>query len=244
LPGISFQTSGVDALPSLDAEIWFDYDGFRVDNAYEQRTGGLDRIVDRPNGRLIFRDREKENAAYIELEDLGLMLVERESEKAAISYRVTLRSFPAIASQLIERGWVVEAEGQRLRQVAEQQLTLSVSSNVDWFELEGDVEFAGAAASLPALLSAIRRGEYFVRLDDGTHGLLPEGMSLAGAALFGIALGGAGQLGDLSESVLKRSLQVKDSGKSVGEVGGMLDLVDSLVLSLPVGYLLFRATFP
>ncbi|MEM8996119.1 MAG: SNF2-related protein, partial [Acidobacteriota bacterium] len=175
-PGISFKTSGVDALPSLDAEVWFDYDGFRVDNAYEQRTGGLDRIVDRPNGRLIFRDRDRENDAYLQLEDLGVMLVERENEaeKAPISYRVTLRSFPAIASALIERGWLVEAEGQRLRQVSEQQLTLSVSSNVDWFELEGDVEFGNSAASLPSLLSAIRRGEYFVRLDDGTHGLLPE----------------------------------------------------------------------
>ncbi|MEM6792516.1 MAG: DEAD/DEAH box helicase [Acidobacteriota bacterium] len=176
-PGVSFSTSGSDTLPSLDAEIWFDYDGFLVDDAYERRTGGLERIVDRPNGRLIFRDRERENAAFLEVEEAGLTLVERDdaaADQAAVRYRVSLRTFPVVAQTLIERGWLVEAEGQRLRQVSHNQLSLSVSSNVDWFELEGDVEFGDTTASLPALLSAIHKGEYFVRLDDGTHGLLPE----------------------------------------------------------------------
>jgi SNF2 family DNA or RNA helicase len=45
---------------------------------------------------------------------------------------------------------------------------------VDWFELEGEVDFGGQLASLPELLAALRRGEDFVRLGDGSIGLLPE----------------------------------------------------------------------
>jgi len=47
-----------------------------------------------------------------------------------------------------------------------------------------------------------------------------------------------GQLGDLSESVLKRSLGVKDSGSSVPGHGGALDVFDAQFFVSPVLYLL------
>jgi hypothetical protein len=49
---------------------------------------------------------------------------------------------------------------------------MHVSSGVDWFELEGEVDFGGQLASLPELLAALRRGEDFVRLGDGSIGLM------------------------------------------------------------------------
>ena len=58
------------------------------------------------------------------------------------------------------------------------------------------------------------------------------------AALFGIAMGLAGQLGDLCESLLKRSVQVKDSGNVLPEYGGILDILDSPLLAAPVAMLL------
>lgn len=49
-------------------------------------------------------------------------------------------------------------------------------------------------------------------------------------------LGILGQLGDLSESLLKRDCQVKDSGKVFLGMGGFLDVMDSLLFSAPVFY--------
>ncbi len=51
----------------------------------------------------------------------------------------------------------------------------------------------------------------------------------------GILLGVLGQLSDLSESLLKREAQLKDSGRIPG-LGGILDVIDSLLLTVPVLY--------
>ena len=51
-----------------------------------------------------------------------------------------------------------------------------------------------------------------------------------------LALGVLGQLGDLSESLLKRDCQVKDSGNIIPGMGGVLDEIDSLLFTAPVFY--------
>jgi len=54
--------------------------------------------------------------------------------------------------------------------------------------------------------------------------------------LIAIGLGILGQLGDLSESLLKRDCQVKDSGAIFPGMGGILDEIDSLLFTAPVFY--------
>lgn len=58
------------------------------------------------------------------------------------------------------------------------------------------------------------------------------------AFIFGIFLSAAGQMGDLFESCFKRDAGLKDSGSIMPTYGGVLDLVDSPLMSLPVAWLL------
>lgn len=62
-----------------------------------------------------------------------------------------------------------------------------------------------------------------------------------GWPVYGLLLGSAGIVGDLCESLVKRECGVKDSGRWLGGLGGMLDLVDSLLLAAPVAWLLWMA---
>ena len=65
---------------------------------------------------------------------------------------------------------------------------------------------------------------------------LPE-LPLAHALPLGLFAGAIGQLGDLVESLLKRSTGIKDSGGIVPGHGGMLDRIDALIVVSPIVYL-------
>ncbi len=67
------------------------------------------------------------------------------------------------------------------------------------------------------------------------HFLLPA-IPLWQLLTVGAVLGGISQFGDLAESIIKRDCQVKDSGKLIPGIGGIMDLIDSLLLSAPIFY--------
>lgn len=66
------------------------------------------------------------------------------------------------------------------------------------------------------------------------------GMSLGHAVALGILLSITAVLGDLIESLFKREAGVKDSGQLFPGVGGILDLLDSLLFNAPLMYLYLR----
>jgi len=68
---------------------------------------------------------------------------------------------------------------------------------------------------------------------------LPWGLSL----LFFLAVGIAGQVGDLFESELKRSSGIKDSGGILPGHGGILDRIDALLFASPVAYIFIEYVF-
>jgi superfamily II DNA or RNA helicase len=124
------------------------------------------------------RDASAERAALARLIDLGarplatLAGQEPAGAGAGSHFDLPAALLPAMVRGLIASGWRVEADGHNYRTSVAS--TLGVRTGIDWFELHGQVDFGGMAASLPAVLTAARKGEAFVRLDDGSYGLLPD----------------------------------------------------------------------
>ncbi len=65
-------------------------------------------------------------------------------------------------------------------------------------------------------------------------------LNLFYGGLLGLLVGLAGTLGDLNQSVLKRSVNVKDSGDLLPGHGGILDRFDSLLFAAPFFYIFVR----
>ena len=65
-------------------------------------------------------------------------------------------------------------------------------------------------------------------------------ISWPAALTLGFVLGAAAVMGDLAESILKRSAARKDSGRTLPGLGGILDLFDSLFFTAPLLYLYMK----
>jgi phosphatidate cytidylyltransferase len=67
-------------------------------------------------------------------------------------------------------------------------------------------------------------------------GLYQDWLSGLDALAIGAAVAATAPLGDLFESMIKRDLAVKDSGRFFGEHGGVLDRLDAALFTVIVGY--------
>jgi superfamily II DNA or RNA helicase len=154
------------AADKLLAELEFDYDGAVIPAG---RTTPL--AVSTEHGLVIRRDTTTEHSADILLFEMGF----RESKDPRVepgTMELPAKRAPVVSRELAAAGWRVEAEGKLIRSAGE--FKLSVTTGIDWFELDGHVDYGGATIPLPDLLAAARRGETTVTLSDGSVGMLPE----------------------------------------------------------------------
>lgn len=73
--------------------------------------------------------------------------------------------------------------------------------------------------------------------------LFLPGLSWSMSILFFLAIGVAGQMGDLFESEMKRFSGIKDSSSILPGHGGILDRIDALLFASPVAYIFIRFIF-
>lgn len=77
----------------------------------------------------------------------------------------------------------------------------------------------------------------------GLYALIPEKLaafSWTHVTILGLLLGFAAVVGDLAESIVKRSLNAKDSSHILPGIGGTLDLIDSLLFTAPILFFYMR----
>lgn len=95
------------------------------------------------------------------------------------------------------------------------------------------------------MIPHISPGKTWEGLAGGVLGAVAASLALSGilkigwlpAILLGLLICGAAVLGDLCESLLKRSAGAKDSGNLIPGHGGVLDRIDSILFVLPAVYL-------
>ena len=68
-------------------------------------------------------------------------------------------------------------------------------------------------------------------------------LTMGESVLLGLAVAGAAPLGDLFESMLKRDMGVKDSGRLLAGHGGMLDRIDAILFAFPAGFFVVAALY-
>ncbi|MGH7137441.1 MAG: hypothetical protein ACREHD_16985, partial [Pirellulales bacterium] len=165
-PRVQIGPVKIGSMTWLIGKLAFDYDGQIVDGEDERQM-----FCDGNGRRILHRDRRHEEAALKELFRLSATPTSY-AERYYGSFKVARKDFAPLVVALNEAGWHVEAEGHRLRRPGTTHVSLA--SGVDWFELDGHVDYEGEQVGLPKLLEALRRGEDFVTLGDGSRGMLPS----------------------------------------------------------------------
>ncbi|MBV6431138.1 MAG: RNA polymerase-associated protein RapA [Bryobacteraceae bacterium] len=161
----------------LRGELSFDYDGKTFQPS--DKSGGS---YDAEAKRYVHRDPEAEKAAMELLAEIGVKRITYSYYQSGTVWEVSSRKLPTVARELIRKGWHVEAEGKMFRKP--ESFHAELTSGIDWFELHGAVDFGGGNVPLPQLIKSVQKGEGMVLLDDGSYGLLPEGLLSRYGTLF------------------------------------------------------------
>ncbi len=151
----------------LPVQIWFEYGGVRCRAEDSQKSTWLQR-----GDRLMHLERDSAREKAMLEEFLAAGGRTTPTEMGVDVRSVPIDSLSTFVRDLHARGWVVEADGARLRIGGETHT--GVASGVDWFDLETSIDFDGISTELPELLRAVRDRSHLVRLSDGTVGVLPE----------------------------------------------------------------------
>ncbi len=144
-----------------EAVATFDYDGSVVNALTRTRT-----LWDDSEKSIVVRDAAAEGRLLDALWAAGFA---KWQDSLSIARVRLAEAIP----KLIAAGW--EVRGLEGTYAGVGELDLSLRSGIDWFDLNASATFGDESVHLPRLLTALRKGDAFVRLGDGRLGLIrPE----------------------------------------------------------------------
>jgi len=151
-----------DSATPATADLFFHYDDLVVPGLAPGQFA-----VDADSKCMLYRQPKVEGTLLARLFDLGCRTVHYGE-----GLEVPQRRLPELVTTLVDEGWIVYGDAARYHAAGD--FKIEVTTGIDWFDVDGHVEFGDQQASVPDLLAALRRGDKFVRLGDGSSGILPQ----------------------------------------------------------------------
>ncbi len=148
-------------------ELCFDYENKIIPYGYYKKsilTSNYELIRIDASKHLSAHSFLEANGAIISLSDLNL--------RSTPIFKIRQNRFLPLVTTLIREGWRVE--GKKAKFKIPGNFSFSVSSGIDWFDVDAVCKFDGQQIGLPKILEALKKGEQFITLDDGSMGILPE----------------------------------------------------------------------
>ena len=120
---------------------------------------------------VVIFDQPFHEACRVLLRGLGLQSGQDPISSKRI-WNLALPRFATAVRHLLEDKWEVLAEGKPVR--TSSFTKVKVATNINWFDVEAIANFDGLEANLPELIAAMQNKSRYVKLGDGSIGLLPE----------------------------------------------------------------------
>ena len=120
---------------------------------------------------VVIFDQPYHEACRVLLRGLGLQSGQDPVSSKRI-WNLALPRFATAVRHLLEDRWEVLAEGKPVR--TSSFTKVKVATNINWFDVEATANFDGLEAHLPELIAAMQNKSRYVKLGDGSIGLLPE----------------------------------------------------------------------
>ena len=150
--------------PVFRGELRFAYLGHVI------KAGGERGLLVPEDRLIVHRSTHQESEAVNEL--LKLNISPSGNAFAGADWMLPQSRLGKVAPDLLRLGWHVQVDGQSFRK--SDRTRTGVSSGIDWFDVDTQVDFGDVTVGIPQLLEALHNGSELVTLPDGSYGLIPD----------------------------------------------------------------------
>jgi len=188
-----YLNEGKDAV--LRASLRFGYGEYELAASKSEETVAVETVPDSWDLIRIHRDGEREAHFYQLLTDPVYRLKRAKTNFEVGTFELRARAHPFdfllhSVPHLTQAGFEIYGEENlKLGKInrATPSAHVSISSGIDWFDIKAYIEYGDQQVSLHDVRKAMKRGEKYIKLADGSAGQIPEEWLAKYKHLFGMA---------------------------------------------------------